>query len=109
MRNGSECSEPPRNVMPPMISERASALPRPVCSPVSDRPSDRPMLMPAPSGREADEQRRVRAAQVRGREDRRQGRDRAVDQADEARLDDLEDKLLLVGLLPAAQPGEQAR
>src|SRR2546423_480555 len=49
MRNGSECSAPPTKVIAPMITPRMTALPRPVSLPSSERPSERPMLMPAPS------------------------------------------------------------
>ena len=40
---------PPRNVPAPVIEPRMSGLPRPVSSPVSDRPSEKPMLTAAPS------------------------------------------------------------
>src|ERR1700683_1556407 len=39
---------PPANVPPPVIAPRSTGLPRPVRSPVSDRPSEKAMLTPAP-------------------------------------------------------------
>src|SRR5580693_6746429 len=39
---------PPRNVPPPVIAPRSRGLPRPVRSPVSDSPSEKAMLTPAP-------------------------------------------------------------
>jgi len=47
-RNGSVCRTPPRNVPMPVIDPRRHGLPRPVRSPVSDRPSEKAMLTPAP-------------------------------------------------------------
>src|SRR5262245_3942602 len=40
---------PPRNVAPPVIAPRRNGCPRPVSSPVSERPSEKPMLIPAPT------------------------------------------------------------
>ena len=40
---------PPNAVMTPVMAPRARAVPRPVCYPVSDRPSENAMLMPAPT------------------------------------------------------------
>src|SRR5215218_4687213 len=56
--------------------------------------------------READEQRRLRAGDVGGREDRCERGDRAVDEADQRGLDDLEQALALVGGAPAAYERE---
>src|SRR5580700_1233488 len=39
---------PPANVPPPVIAPRSIGLPRPVRSPVSDSPSEKAMLTPAP-------------------------------------------------------------
>lgn len=39
---------PPAKVPPPVIAPRSTGLPRPVRSPVSDRPSEKAMLTPAP-------------------------------------------------------------
>ena len=39
---------PPAKVPPPVIAPRSTGLPRPVMSPVSDRPSEKAMLTPAP-------------------------------------------------------------
>ena len=39
---------PPTNVPPPVIAPRSIGLPRPVRSPVSDSPSEKAMLTPAP-------------------------------------------------------------
>src|SRR5580658_1421320 len=39
---------PPAKVPPPVIAPRCTGLPRPVRSPVSDRPSEKAMLTPAP-------------------------------------------------------------
>ena len=39
---------PPRKVPPPVIAPRSTGLPRPVRSPVSDSPSEKAMLTPAP-------------------------------------------------------------
>ncbi len=44
---------PPSAVMPPVMAPRTSGDPRPVCSPVSDSPSEMPMLIPAPSAVES--------------------------------------------------------
>ena len=55
----------------------------------------------AERGGQADEQRGARAGDVGGREDRRERRDRAVDEADERRLDDLQQALALVGGAPS--------
>src|ERR1700729_3919402 len=48
MRNGRVWKMPPANVPPPVIAPRSTGLPRPVRSPVSDRPSEKAMLTPAP-------------------------------------------------------------
>src|SRR5579862_1305769 len=40
---------PPANVPPPVIAPRSTGFPRPVRSPVSDSPSEKAMLTPAPS------------------------------------------------------------
>src|ERR1700722_14533152 len=48
MRNGSVWKMPPANVPPPVIAPRSAGLPRPVMSPVSDSPSEKAMLTPAP-------------------------------------------------------------
>lgn len=45
-RKGVE--DPPAKVPPPVIAPRSTGLPRPVRSPVSDRPSEKAMLTPAP-------------------------------------------------------------
>ena len=42
------CRMPPRNVPAPVIAPRAYGFPRPVRSPVSDSPSEKAMLTPAP-------------------------------------------------------------
>ena len=39
---------PPRNVPPPVMEPRTNGLPRPVRSPVSESPSEKAMLTPAP-------------------------------------------------------------
>src|SRR6185369_4443232 len=49
MRNGRVWKMPPAKVPPPVIAPRSTGLPRPVRSPVSDRPSEKAMLTPAPS------------------------------------------------------------
>ena len=48
IRNGSVWKMPPANVPPPVIAPRSTGLPRPVRSPVSDSPSEKAMLTPAP-------------------------------------------------------------
>src|SRR5580700_1704565 len=48
IRNGRVWKMPPRNVPPPVIAPRSRGLPRPVRSPVSDSPSEKAMLTPAP-------------------------------------------------------------
>src|SRR5215472_8111605 len=48
MRNGSVCRTPPKNVPRPVIAPRDKGLPRPVRSPLSDSPSEKAMLTPAP-------------------------------------------------------------
>src|SRR6266567_1205446 len=48
MRNGRVWKMPPAKVPPPVIAPRSTGLPRPVRSPVSDRPSEKAMLTPAP-------------------------------------------------------------
>src|SRR5215469_7023798 len=48
MRNGKVWKMPPAKVPPPVIAPRSTGLPRPVRSPVSDRPSEKAMLTPAP-------------------------------------------------------------
>src|SRR6266567_6698071 len=48
MRNGSVWKMPPAKVPPPVIAPRSTGLPRPVRSPVSDSPSEKAMLTPAP-------------------------------------------------------------
>src|SRR5215210_6755739 len=40
---------PPTNVASPVIDPRNSGLPRPVSDPSSDSPSEKPMLIPAPT------------------------------------------------------------
>src|SRR6201997_2939374 len=47
-RNGRVWKMPPRKVPPPVIAPRSTGLPRPVRSPVSDSPSEKAMLTPAP-------------------------------------------------------------
>ena len=47
--NGSEWNTPPSAVAAPVMTPRTMADPRPVCSPVSERASEKPMLTPAPS------------------------------------------------------------
>ena len=47
-RNGSVWKMPPANVPPPVIAPCRTGLPRPVRSPVSDNPSEKAMLTPAP-------------------------------------------------------------
>jgi len=49
MRNGSVCRMPPRNVPAPVIAPRRYGRPRPVRSPVSESPSEKAMLTPAPT------------------------------------------------------------
>src|SRR5215472_11579648 len=49
MRNGRVWKMPPAKVPPPAIAPRSTGLPRPVRSPVSDRPSEKAMLTPAPT------------------------------------------------------------
>ena len=72
-------------------------LPRPVSSPVSDRPSEYAIEMPAPiDGGEAGDERGVRLVRVeRDSEDGRKRRQRPVDQADHGRLDALEEEGVL--------------
>ena len=48
IRNGSVCRMPPTKVPAPVIDPRTNGFPRPVSSPVSDSPSEKAMLMPAP-------------------------------------------------------------
>src|ERR1700751_5734914 len=48
MRNGRVWKMPPAKVPPPVIAPRSTGLPRPVRSPVSERPSEKAMLTPAP-------------------------------------------------------------
>ena len=97
IRNGSVCRIPPMNVPTPVIAPRTTGLPRPVSSPVSERPSreghrDRR----ADRGREPGDERRVRLVREdRDAEDRRQRRQRAVDQPDHRRLHALEEEMLL--------------
>ena len=90
---------PPRNVPPPVIEPRTIGLPRPVSSPVSERPSEKPMLIAgAERGREARDERVARVVRrERDREDRRERRERAVDEPDHRRLDALEEEGVLVG------------
>src|SRR3954454_12662523 len=49
MRNGRAWNVPPRKVAPPVIAPRDNELPRPVTDPSSERPSDRPIEIAAPS------------------------------------------------------------
>jgi hypothetical protein len=57
----------------------------------------------AERGREADEQGGPRPGEVGGGEDRREGRDRPVDQPDQAGLNDLEQPLPVVRAAPRPQ------
>ena len=40
---------PPKNVARPVIVPRKIGLPRPVSDPIVESPSEKPMLMPAPT------------------------------------------------------------
>ena len=74
------------------------ALLRPVISPVSESPSEKPMLSPAPIGLQVP--RRTHSGSVSGQgdgEDRRERRERAVDQAGHSRLHALEQKRSVMG------------
>ena len=48
IRKGSVCRMPPMNVPTPVIEPRTTGLPRPVSVPVSERPSENAIEMPAP-------------------------------------------------------------
>src|SRR6266567_5305841 len=48
MRNGRVWKMPPAKVPPLVIAPLSTGLPRPVMSPVSDRPSEKAMLTPSP-------------------------------------------------------------
>src|SRR5256885_1966063 len=67
------------------------------------RPAHRLPTQPTavPRNRDADEQAGPRAGDVGGGEDRRERRDGAVDEPDQAGLDPLKQPLLLRGLPPA--------
>ena len=83
---------PPRAVIRPQTSPRTHGRPRPVRLPSSDRASAKPMLMPAPR-LAARPTRKVSQLFLRGErrgEQRRQRRNRAVHQAGQARLHDLQ-------------------
>ena len=86
------------NVPPPVIEPRTIGLPRPVSSPVSDRPSENAMLIAgAERGREPGDERVARVVRrERDREDRRERRERAVDEPDHRRLHLLEQERMLV-------------
>src|SRR5215211_1654515 len=49
MRKGKVCKMPPTNVARPVIVPRKNGLPRPVSDPSSESPSEKPMLIPAPT------------------------------------------------------------
>src|SRR5215213_2445801 len=49
MRKGRVCRMPPTNVARPVIVPRKNGLPRPVSEPSSESPSEKPMLIPAPT------------------------------------------------------------
>src|SRR5688500_11727858 len=49
MRKGRVCRMPPTNVARPVIVPRKYGLPRPVSDPSSESPSEKPMLIPAPT------------------------------------------------------------
>src|SRR5215208_3499367 len=49
MRKGRVCKMPPTNVAKPVIVPRKIGLPRPVSDPSSESPSEKPMLIPAPT------------------------------------------------------------
>src|SRR5215216_4914851 len=49
MRKGRVCRMPPTNVAKPVIEPRKNGLPRPVSDPSSESPSEKPMLIPAPT------------------------------------------------------------
>src|SRR5918911_2716390 len=49
MRKGMVCRMPPTKVAKPVIAPRKSGFPRPVSDPSSERPSEKPMLIPAPT------------------------------------------------------------
>ena len=87
------------NVPTPVIPPRTSGLPRPVSSPVSERPSENAIEMPAPIevARPATNGVEGLVARDRDREDRRERRERAVDQPDHRRLDALEQEILVLG------------
>ena len=87
------------NVPTPVIAPRTSGCPRPVSSPVSERPSEYAIeIAGADRGREPGDERGVRLVRrERDGEDRRERRERAVDQPDHRRLDALEEERLLVG------------
>ena len=93
------CRIPPRNVPTPVIAPRVSGVPRPVSSPVSERPSENAIEIAAPIdvARPADERVVRLVGGERDREDRRQRRERAVDQPDHRRLHALQQEMVLVG------------
>src|SRR5215208_3379770 len=49
IRNGRVCRMHPTKVAKPVIAHRKSGLPRPVSDPSSESPSEKPMLIPAPT------------------------------------------------------------
>ena len=85
------------NVPTPVIEPRTKGLPRPVSSPVSERPSEYAIeIARADRGREPGDERGVRLVRVeRDAEDRCERRKRAVDQPDHRGLDALEQEGVL--------------
>ena len=109
IRNGSEWKIPPIAV--DSAGDHAPRESRPAAGLLA-RVRERLRHAHADAGperrRDPDEERRVRARRDGRREDRRQRRDGPVDQADQRRLDDLQDEVRLVGSRqPLEQPAEQ--
>jgi hypothetical protein len=94
IKNGNVCYMPPSPVAIPVIVPRCSGPPRPVTLPSSDRASESPMLIAAPSDaasptKNALRGRSVRPAAAKGRE----RRDGAVHQPEERWLNRLKNEV----------------
>ena len=101
MRYGSVWPRPPSVVIRPQTTPRIHGWPRPVRLPSSDSASAKPMLMPAPTEaasptRKASQGLRVAKAAAKQRRERG---DRAIHQAGQAGLDDLQDEKAAAGFV----------
>jgi hypothetical protein len=85
----------------PVMLPRKMGRPRPVTMPSSDSASARPMLTPAPSEAANPTKKPVfrLSCKAGDSENRCKGRDRAIHQTQQCRLDFLQNEILLIGTL----------